>query len=239
MDILAICRLVEPPAQVATIPLSHHEREFLSRARTLKRRREIEVSRRLMRHGLRHGLKLPDEYLAWSDKGPAYHGNPGSVGLSLAHSPGYAAVGLSNAGVIGVDIECAERKRPWRPMMESMFCADDQRWIANDTDTPGSRSTLERFLAVWTAREAYAKFRRESVLSRLSQPLLKECEPENYVNEQLCRVCVAVFCAPDWTAAVCRHWRNGSRPDEIAELAANGVVAPLRARYLFCVVDQS
>jgi phosphopantetheinyl transferase len=239
MDILSICALLEPPPQVARIPLSRPEISLLCAAQSPKRRREIDISRRLMRHGLRHGLKIPEHHLVWGDKGPVYLGATRDVGLSLSHSRGYAAVGLSNAGAIGVDIECNERHRPWQRMMRSMFCADDQNWVAGDAAEPGNEGTLERFLALWTAREAYAKFRRESVLARLSRPLFAECRVEADHLSLPNRTWVAVFPGPSWTAAVCRQRRKGSRPDEITELQASGVVSPLRARYLFRVLEHS
>src|SRR5690606_31059422 len=74
----------------------------------------------------------------------------------------------------------------------------DRDWILAATD---ESARARRFLAVWTAREAFAKARRESVFDRLSRPLLQACEPDSRVH----RVgpLVAVFHADAWTLALC------------------------------------
>lgn len=204
VDLVTVCDLHDPPPALASVSLSELELASLRRARSGRRRREIDVTRRLLRFGLRNALSCSDAPLAWNGRGPDYDDGVHKIGLSISHSRRFAAAALSLAGAVGVDVECPSPARPWRRIVDALFCDADRHWIlaaGREGQDPAGR-----FLAVWTAREAFAKFRKESVLDRLARPLLAyEATHENTgaAGTPRERPQVAVYSCASWTLAVC------------------------------------
>jgi len=195
---VAVCSLDRPPPELAAVALSSDETALARAARSRRREREIDVTRRMLRHGLDRCLGEPGAPLAWSGRGPEYDSGGERPGLSVAHAREFAAAAVSRGGAVGVDVEGADRVRPWQRIAKTVLCDADRDWIlAGIDDTARSR----RFLAVWTAREAFAKARRESVFDRLSRPLLRVREPGSTAYRT--GTLVAVFHADAWTLALC------------------------------------
>ncbi len=172
MNYLAVCNLVSPPAALINVLLSNAEQEMLRGARTPKRRREIDISRRLMRYGLSEYLQVPIDPLAWSIDGPRYECAESLLSLGLAHSKTHAVVAMGTRSRFGVDIETVDQDINWRKSVDVFFCEADAVWIDGTVSERFPLSPRHRFLVIWTAREAYAKYSSRSVLDDLSRPLL-------------------------------------------------------------------
>lgn len=212
------------------MPLSKSEEALLASCRTSKRRREVHVSRRLMRYGLRKFLGMADDALEWYDSGPRYATTHQSVGLSVAHSRDRVAAAWSTKGRIGIDVENLLARPNWRRAMESMFCDEDIDWTTAD-GPKGEAAGLRRFLAVWTAREAYAKYRGGSVLEHLSRPLLCDAEDSDGPHADCARVEVN---ADEYkVVAVCRPWRNPMPVCLAWDFESRHAVSPRRADFVF------
>jgi phosphopantetheinyl transferase len=222
------------------MPLSVEEKDSLARATTPKRRREIDVSRRLIRYGLHAYLELPtDSTLHWGKKGPRSVGLPPSIGMSVAHSARHAAVALSTRGSVGVDVESTESPPAWQEIMTGFFCDQDVEWIAR-TDAPRGADGLRRFYAIWTAREAYAKLRQGSVLDRLSQPVLREWvgadgRDVRAASGRACRV--EIFVGDGWIVALCRELHESMLPGMVAALEDDEDIESCKPVFVFLVED--
>jgi len=228
---VAVCALDRPPSKLATVALSGDETAHARAARSSRRRREIDVTRRMLRHGLDRCLGEPEASLAWTGRGPECDPSGDGPGLSIAHARGFAAVALRRGGAVGVDVEDADTARRWQRIAETMFCDADRDWIlAGIDDTARSR----RFLAVWTAREAFAKSRRESVFDRLSRPLLQVREPGSTAHRA--GPLVAVFHAEAWTLALCGAGAAIEAPRWFLNDSATG--APERPALCFEILRQ-
>lgn len=215
------------------MPLSKSEEALLASCRTAKRRREVHVSRRLVRYGLRKFLGMGDDALEWRESGPRYASTHQSVGLSVAHSRDHVAAGFSTKGRVGIDVESLGARPYWKRAMESMFCDEDVDWITGDgpeSDTAG----LQRFLVVWTAREAYAKYRGESVLEHLSRPLLRDTADAGDSDGPYAD-CARVEVNTDEykVVAVCRPWRDPMPVCLAWESESPNGVSPQRADFIF------
>lgn len=231
MDYVAVCRLAAPPSDVVAVPLSKQEHASLAGCRTAKRRREVDVSRRLVRYGLRAFLRTADDDLEWRDTGPRYSGGKQAVRMSVAHSRGHVAAAWSATGAIGVDVESLAARPRWRRIMESMFCDADTAWITRD-GPPSETTGLRRFLAVWTAREAYAKYLGGSVLEHLSQPLLRDAADQTG-GAPYAGACVEVDADEHRVVAVCRPWRNPMPVCLARDFESADTVAPRPAEFVF------
>lgn len=211
------------------MPLSDAEQAALAACRTAKRRREIDVSRRLLRYGLREYLGVSGDGIRWGGQGPRHTASPG-LWLSAAHGRRHAAAAWSGAGAIGVDIEHLGERPRWRRIMQAMFCDEDIDWINHGDAGDG----LGRFLAVWTAREAYAKHTGGSVLGGLATPLLREAAAIGARDARRGDARVEVVVRDSWVAALSRPLR---RPMPACLLAEPGStkLAPWRADHAFVV----
>ena len=228
---VAVCSLDRPQPELAAVALSTDEKAFASAARSRRRQREIDVTRRMLRLGLDRCLGEPAAPLAWTGRGPEYDRGGEGPGLSIAHAREFAAAALSRGGAVGVDIEGAVPARPWRRIAQTVFCDADRDWILAGIDEP---ARARRFLAVWTAREAFAKFRRESVFDCLSRPLLRAREPGSTVRRG--DALVAVFHADDWTLALCGAGAAVEAPRWFLHDTATG--APKRPEVCFEILRE-
>ena len=203
-DYVSICSLDAPPGAVMAMPLSDEEQLVLERHLTSKRRREVNVSRRLMRYGLNNYLGLTEEGVEWSSTGPRYNTKEQNVGLGLSHSKSHVAAAFSAYGPIGVDIETTKTPRRWRQIMQLFFCPEDLNWITQQRPKTDYAGEQTRFLIIWTAREAYAKYYHESVFDNLSSPLPSLVDGEPIETIQKSEVQVDVKVSGRWVVALCR-----------------------------------
>lgn len=76
-----------------------------------------------------------------------------SIRFNLSHSGDYVLVGVSLFDRIGVDIEQVHPISNLDFMIRSTYSAEEEAYL--DSNDPVTR--LERFYAIWTAKEAYLK----------------------------------------------------------------------------------
>jgi len=83
------------------------------------------------------------------------HGGPVAdppVALSLSHGGGWVAVAVNVHGRVGVDVEA---ERPVAPALARRCCSTAElTWLERADD---AQTRDERFLRLWTAKEAYLK----------------------------------------------------------------------------------
>lgn len=240
VDYIAVSSLDSPAETVMAIPLSSREQRSLADSGTAKRRREVNVSRRLMAYGLREYLALSGDEVEWRESGPRYAAECDKVWLSIAHSRRHAAVAMSPNGAIGIDIETMASPPRWRRIMRVMFCDEDIDWITRNAGTLQNTSAgLRYFYIVWTAREAYAKYTGSSVFDTLSKPLLRDAREQAAFGGEhdLERGRVEVRVTEDRVVAVCRAPRPSMPVCMIGEPGIRNKAAPYRAEFVFDAGD--
>lgn len=101
-------------------------------------------------------LGMVPETLRW-ERGP--HGKPlcrsGPVCVNVSHAGDWVLGGVS-AGPIGVDIETRRCISP--ALCDKVCCPAEKRYVT----APGGDPT-DRFLRLWTAKEAYVKYTGEGI----------------------------------------------------------------------------
>jgi len=131
--------------------LNAAEQSRLAAIRHPERAREFLASRLLLRQALHHasvqvGVATPD-----FSRLPAAGPPPSLSGLQagLSHAPGHIACAVHHSPV-GVDIECSDRRPPWRSLARRWFSDVEQQWL--ERQEPG-----KAFLMLWTLKEAWLK----------------------------------------------------------------------------------
>jgi 4'-phosphopantetheinyl transferase len=144
----------------AALPLSEAERARASRFHHLSDRWEFRLGRLMARHLLsaRSGI-APGEFRFVENA----HGRPEiahpsldpSLRFNLSHSGGIVACVLGEAPQIGVDVERLDRP-PIDPRVIRRYCSEPEQAALAEMPE-GLRH--ERFLELWTLKEAYVKAR--------------------------------------------------------------------------------
>lgn len=220
-----------------TIPLSVEEQISLKQARSRKRRREIAVSRRLMRYCLMHAASTADAPIEWTSTGPRYQGDRHDLGLSLSHSRHHAAVAVAPNQPIGIDVESLDTPRRWERIMNAVFCSQDIDWITRSPQASFESPGLQRFLVIWTAREAYAKYHRGSILDHISRPILRESSNAGTDLDTPGNVRIEVSTSVHRVIAVCRRTRKTIPDCRISDHEAPNGCSPYTADFAFIVPD--
>ena len=86
------------------------------------------------------------------------HGKPELAGdrgiyFNLSHTEGLAAVGITRAGPIGIDVESTRRQVEALQLADRFFSRKEAEWVRLQ---PGPMR-ISCFFACWTAKEAYVK----------------------------------------------------------------------------------
>jgi 4'-phosphopantetheinyl transferase len=87
-------------------------------------------------------------------------GRPFVVGgphFSMSRRAALAAVAVSRAAEVGVDLELVGGVGDGRRVADGLFTAVERAWMTEATGAGADAVADERFLAIWTAREAIAK----------------------------------------------------------------------------------
>ena len=136
------------------------------------RRDSYRLSRLLWRTGARafcRAASLPD---VAEDQLPA-RGNPCVPGQhfhsSLSHCRGLQVVAF-HSGPIGVDAEPLARRVPWQRLAGRWFTPVEQQWLQ------AGNSPDERFLLLWTLKEAWIKATHRGIASNLQALTLETGE---------------------------------------------------------------
>jgi 4'-phosphopantetheinyl transferase len=101
--------------------------------------------------------------------------NPNQVRFNLSHSGDMQVIAVTRAGEIGVDIEKIRPFERLNAFTERFFYPSEKEKIEN---APPAKK-LEVFFSIWTAKEAWAKARGESVFRALAR---YEWTPEDQAN---------------------------------------------------------
>lgn len=142
------------------LPLSESERARAARFHHLSDRWEFVLGRVMARHLLsnRCGTAPADFRFIENDHGRpeiAYPSLDRPLRFNLSHSGGLVACVIGEGGQIGVDVERLDRP-PVDPRVIRRYCSDDEQTaLASMPDT----LRHERFLELWTLKEAYVKAR--------------------------------------------------------------------------------
>lgn len=134
--------------------LSFHERQRLERYKIPTKADQFLCSRGLLRLILAEYLQ---EDPALIHLGTNSAGKPfltdHQLGFNLSHSEEYLLLGVSHFNRIGVDIQKVYPISSQEKVVSSYFSSLEKTYLASlDKDT-----SLERFFAIWSAKEAYLK----------------------------------------------------------------------------------
>ncbi|WP_194238473.1 4'-phosphopantetheinyl transferase family protein [Streptomyces spongiae] len=147
-----------PSATVATLSriLSGRETERGGRCRFETDRRRFIIAHGALRLILAGYLDVPPEELLLQR---GRHGKPHLAGSSdlrfnLSHSGELALVAVTRDAEVGVDVDRLRPGLPVEPFAERFFPESDARFVAAAT---GPTERAERFLRLWTRKEAVVK----------------------------------------------------------------------------------
>lgn len=131
--------------------LSEEEREHQARPSLEKRRREILLSRMLVRTALSHhtGVDPRDWRFVTGEHGKPFIAGPARCDLdfNLTHTEGMIVCLIAPLPDIGVDVEYLPRKNDTSGVAKHFFAPQEQAGLP------------ERFFDYWTLKEAYIKAR--------------------------------------------------------------------------------
>ena len=147
-----------PPATVATLSriLSGREVERGGRCRFESDRRRFIIAHGALRLILAGYLDVPPEELRLQR---GRHGKPRLAGgsdlrFNLSHSGELGLVAVTRHAEVGVDVDRLRPGLPVEPFAERFFPASDARFVAA---AAGPTARAERFLRLWTRKEAVVK----------------------------------------------------------------------------------
>jgi 4'-phosphopantetheinyl transferase len=147
-----------PPATVATLSrvLSEREAERAGRCRFEPDRRRFVIAHGALRLILADYVDTPPEELRLRR---GRHGKPRLAGTSdlrfnLSHSGELGLVAVTRHAEVGVDVDRLRPDLPVEAFAERFFPAPDARWV---TTAAGPTERAERFLRLWTRKEAVVK----------------------------------------------------------------------------------
>lgn len=122
---------------------------------SLQLRERFVATRMLMKHVAAVALCVsPHELeLGYGLNGRVYLRGHDQVDISLSHTGDMLFVGITSLGVIGVDVEPADRFLSGQDV-EQLMCTPHERWRLATTATEDQNLLL---LRLWTLKEAYSK----------------------------------------------------------------------------------
>lgn len=152
------------------LPLSDAERERAARFHHLSDRWEFVLGRLMARHlvGERCGVAPSVFRFVENEHGRPEIAHPDlerPIRFNLSHSGGLVACVIGEAPQIGVDVERLDRPPVDRRVIQRYCSDDEQRALASMPDT----LRHERFLELWTLKEAYVKARGTGLTLPLSK----------------------------------------------------------------------
>ncbi|UTF59718.1 4'-phosphopantetheinyl transferase superfamily protein [Gilvimarinus sp. DA14] len=110
-------------------------------------------------------LAPADINIAISDQGKPILDHSGGVHFNLSHSGDWLALGISCCGPLGIDLEQAQKKRPWLAIAKQFFTSAEVEKLSFLNE-----AALEReFYRLWTLKEAFFKARGTGLAEGLAK----------------------------------------------------------------------
>ena len=152
------------------LPLSGAERDRAARFHHLSDRWEFVLGRLMARHLLSARCSAPPAEFRFVENAPgrpeiAHPALDRPLRFNLSHSGGIVACVIGGAGQIGVDVERLDRPPVDRRVIQRYCSGQEQAALAEMPDA----LRHERFLQLWTLKEAYVKARGTGLTLPLRQ----------------------------------------------------------------------
>ncbi|WP_336143070.1 MULTISPECIES: 4'-phosphopantetheinyl transferase family protein [unclassified Marinobacter] len=113
-----------------------------------------------------YGIKPSEVSIQIQESGRPRIEYPGGLGVSISHSGPFVALALSSDGECGVDIESSEALPACLPIHDRFFSTQEKLWL----EEAGNRLDKgQRFLRLWTRKEAYLKATGQGLAGLSSQ----------------------------------------------------------------------
>lgn len=128
-----------------------------------EKKRESEVGRLLLAHGLRelYGLKLSGETIARNRYGKPYLENHPEIQFNISHSGDFVICAVG-PGEVGIDIE-KHRSLDFKRLARKAFLEEECRKLEQSEDP------MEYFFDTWTLKEAYLKWKGIGISKNLKE----------------------------------------------------------------------
>ena len=142
--------------------LTKDELSAVEKAKSETRRRELLVSRALMRRTLARFARVPPQECRFgkTEKGRPYLiGARDDLDFNLSHSAGYIVCGVALGAKIGVDIEAYDRGEEVAGVVSKVLHENEIAALAALDEPARNR----RLIRLWTLKEAWAKGRGEGL----------------------------------------------------------------------------
>jgi 4'-phosphopantetheinyl transferase len=149
--------------------LDASERARAARLRSEAARRSFVVSHGLARRSLSRCASVPPaawRFAARAGGRPEVEGPPAGLGLrfNLSHTEGLVACAVARDAQVGVDVECASRVARPLALAERFFAPEEAAALRALPE----QARRERFLALWSLKEALLKARGVGVAQGLA-----------------------------------------------------------------------
>ena len=210
--------------------LSDDERQRSARFRFDRHRRDYVVAHALLRRMVseHRDIRPADcRFVTAATGKPALADDPGLT-FSLTHTDGLVACAVADGHPVGVDAEPVDRDVSWTDLARQFFAPTE---IAQLEACPADRQR-ERFLELWTLKEAYLKATGEGLSSSLSAVVFSYDGPHGLRLHLLTPDAsagwrVALYALPGYRLALALHGL-GAEPVEICR-APDATSAPVPA----------
>lgn len=119
-----------------------------------KRRRQYLQSRYYLKKKISEVCEIESRQIEFEiiDQGkPVLKNNPRKIDFSISHIDDFFAIGLSEIGQIGVDLEALRQPQNPQGVMAKVFTADEIKAISGSSDFTAA------FIRTWSAKEAIIK----------------------------------------------------------------------------------
>ena len=146
----------EPAVERLYTLLDHAEQKRASRFLVPEPRTQFIISRAFLRIALGHylGIEPPEVKFCTGEQGKPELAN-GGLQFNLSHTEGVAAIAITRAGKVGIDVERIRRNLEPLQMAARFFSARESEWLRSQSKD----RQFAAFFSCWTAKEAYIKAR--------------------------------------------------------------------------------
>ncbi len=147
--------------------LSDAERQYMQKMPITVHRRRFINARGILRRLLQNYLNITPTMipLEKTARGKLYLGKEKQIKFNLSHSKNIAIFGFNNHGEIGIDIEVKRQLTHITTIAARMFSAIERQYLSTTND---ENEIINRFLTVWTRKEAIIKATGDGLAAPIS-----------------------------------------------------------------------